>query len=266
MMMVSSSKLHKAQQIISDLYPYEQKLYYLLQILLNQQEELVSPFIHQRPVERVAIVAFSSNSSLAGRFNDDITDKLQEVVASYHHLGNDNILIYPIGDKVAKATRNLGLTVQGNFTDISEKPAYKKTQLIADELSNMFLDKTVDRVELIYHHFRSKGSQVIVHEPYLPVNLKSEKSDIPVDQYIIEPDSESILHQLIPKVLRLKLYTIHTDSVTSEHAARMTAMQIATDNADNLIDDLKLEYNKLRQESITNELLDIIGGSFGRSD
>ncbi|MDD3075261.1 MAG: ATP synthase F1 subunit gamma [Proteiniphilum sp.] len=265
MMMVSSSKLHKAQQIISDLYPYEQKLYYLLQILLNQQEELVSPFIHQRPVERVAIVAFSSNSSLAGRFNDDITDKLQAVVASYRHLGNDNILIYPIGDKVAKATRNMGLEAQGNFTDISEKPAYKNTQSIADELTNMFLDKTVDRVELIYHHFRSKGSQVIVHEPYLPVNLKSEKRDIPVDQYIIDPDSESILHLLIPKVLRLKLYTIHSDSVTSEHAARMTAMQIATDNADNMIEDLKLEYNKLRQESITNELLDIIGGSFGRS-
>jgi len=93
MMMVSSSKLHKAQQIISDLFPYEQKMYYLLQLLLNQQkEELISPFIHQRPVKRVAIVAFSSNSSLAGRFNNDITDKLHEVVTSYRHLGNDNIL------------------------------------------------------------------------------------------------------------------------------------------------------------------------------
>lgn len=264
-MMVSSAKLHKTQQIIRDLYPYEQKLYQLLQLMLNKQEAFVSPFIDQRPVERVAIVAFSSNSSLAGRFNNDITDKLQAVVASYRHLGNENIRIYPIGDKVAKATRNMGLKAQGDFTDISEKPAYKNTQPIADELTEMFLSKTVDRVELIYHHFQSKGSQVILHEPYLPVNLKSDKKNIPTDQYIIDPDSESILNRLIPKVLRLKLYTIHTDSVTSEHAARMTAMQIATDNADNLIEDLKLEYNKLRQESITNELLDIIGGSFGRS-
>lgn len=259
MMMVSSAKLQKTQQIIRDLYPYEQELYHLLQLLLNRQEEFVSPFIHQRPVERVAIVVFSSNSSLAGRFNNDIIDKLQAVVASYRHLGDENIHIYPIGEKVAKATRNLGLRVQDNFAEISEKPAYKNTRPIADELTNMFLDKTVDRVELIYHHFQSKGTQVVVHEPYLPVNLKSKKENITTDEYIIEPDSDSILNRLIPKVLRLKLYTIHVDSVTSEHAARMTAMQIATDNADNLIEDLKLEYNKLRQESITNELLDIIG-------
>ncbi|MCE5204527.1 MAG: ATP synthase F1 subunit gamma [Porphyromonadaceae bacterium] len=264
MMMVSSAKLQKTQQIIRKLYPYEQELYHLLQLLLNQQEEFVSPFIRQRPVERVAIVAFSSNSSLAGRFNDEISDKLKAVVESYRHVGNENIHIYPIGEKIAKVARNLGLNPQGNFSDISEKPAYKDTKTIADELTNMFLDKTIDRVELIYHHFLSKGSQVVLHEPYLPVNLKSEKKDITADEYIIEPDSESILNQLIPKALRLKLYTIHVDSVTSEHAARMKAMQIATDNADNLIEDLKLEYNKLRQESITNELLDIIGGSFGR--
>lgn len=265
MMMVSSAKLQKAQQIIKDLYPYEQELYHLLQLLLNQQEEFVSPFVRQRSIEHVAIVVFSSNSSLAGRFNDDITDKLQAVVASYRHLGDENVRIYPIGEKVAKATKDLGLRPQGNFTEFSEKPAYKNTRPIADELTNMFLDKTVDRVELIYHHFQSKGTQVVVHEPYLPVNLKSKKGNITTDEYIIEPDSESILNRLIPKVLRLKLYTIHVDSVTSEHAARMRAMQIATDNADNLIEDLKLEYNKLRQESITNELLDIIGGSFGRS-
>ncbi len=265
MMMVSSAKLQKTQHIIRDLYPYEQKLYYLLQLLLSQQEEFVSPFVRQRPVGRVAIVAFSSNSSLAGRFNDDISDKLQAVVESYRHLGNENIHIYPIGEKVAKVTRNLGLKAQHNFSDISEKPAYKNTQTIADELTNMFLDKSIDRVELIYHHFRSKGSQVVLHEPYLPVNLKSDKKEIATEEYIIEPDSTSILNELLPKVLRLKLYTVHIDSVTSEHAARMKAMQIATDNADNLIEDLKLEYNKLRQESITNELLDIIGGSFGRS-
>ena len=128
----------------------------------------------------------------------------------------------------------------------------------------MFLNKTVDRVELIYQHFRSKGSQIIQYEPFLPIDLNIDYRNISTDEYIIDPDSESILNQLIPKVLRIKLYTVHTDSVTSEHAARMTAMQIATDNADNLIEELRLEYNKLRQESITNELLDIIGGSFGR--
>jgi len=153
----------------------------------------------------------------------------------------------------------MGLPVQGNFTDISVKLAYKNTQPIADELMNMFLNKTVDRVELIYHHFHSKGSQVIVYEPYLPVDLSNKKKEIPTDEYIIDPDDESILKKLIPKMLRVKLYTNHTDSFTSELAARMIAMQVATDNAENLIQELKLEYNKLRQESITNELLDIIG-------
>lgn len=263
MMMVSSAKLHKFQQIITNLYPYEQKLYKLLQLLLSQQGEVFeSPFIRQRPVKRVAIVTFSSNSSLAGRFNNDITEKLQAVVTSYQHLGNENILIYPIGDKVAKAARNIGLLVQSNFTDISAKPTYESTQPIADELTKLFLNKKVDRIELIYHHFRSKGSQVILHEPFLPINLNNENNNISTNEYIIDPDGESILNKLIPKVLRIKLYTVHIDSVTSEHAARMTAMQVATDNADNLIEELKLEYNKLRQESITNELLDIIGGSF----
>ena len=265
MMMVSSAKLQKTQQVIRDLYPYEQELYHLLQLLLNKQVEFESPFVRQRPVARVAIVAFSSNSSLAGRFNDEITDKLKEVVEPYLHLGNENISIYPIGEKIAKATRNLGLKAQGSFADISQKPAYKNTQAIADELTEMFLHGAVDRVELIYHHFRSKGSQVVVQEPYLPVDLKSKKGNISPEEYIIDPDSQSILNGLLPKVLRLKLYTVHIDSVTSEHAARMRAMQIATDNADNLIEDLKLEYNKLRQESITNELLDIIGGSLGKS-
>jgi F-type H+-transporting ATPase subunit gamma len=265
MMMVSSAKLHKFQQIISNLYPYEQKLNNLLQLVLSQQgEEFVSLYMKQRPVKRVAIVAFSSNSSLAGRFNNDIADKLQAVVSTYSHLGKENILIFPIGDKVAKAAKNMGLNVQRNFSDISAKPAYDKTLPIADELTKMFLNKTVDRVELIYQHFRSKGSQIVQYEPFLPIDLNIDYRNISTDEYIIDPDSESILNQLIPKVLRIKLYTVHTDSVTSEHAARMTAMQIATDNADNLIEELRLEYNKLRQESITNELLDIIGGSFGR--
>lgn len=262
MMMVSSAKLRKTQQIIENLYPYEQKLSQLLHILLSEEKEVISPFTAQRTIQRVAIVAFSSNVSLAGRFNNNIADTLDGVVKSYRSLGKENILVYPIGEKVARAALNLGLEIQGKYDDISEKPTYEAMQKIAGELMELFLAGTIDRVELIYHHFRNKSSQIIVQETFLPIALKVGKETDGAIEYIVEPDTETILHLLIPKTLKLQLYTAHVDSVTSEHAARMVAMQIATDNADDLLDDLTMEYNKLRQQSITNELLDILGSSF----
>ena len=265
MMMISSSKLRKAQEILRNLYPYEQKMSQLLNVFLSEEKEFISPFIEQRKVKRVAIIAFSSNSSLAGRFNDDVADELRLTVNSYRSLGKRNILIYPIGDKVTKAARYLGFEPNGNYSAISEKPTYEAAQKIADEMMDMFLKHTVDKIELIYHHFRSKSSQAIVHETFLPIELKSKKPAGKLLNYIVEPDKQTVMDQLIPKVIRLKLYTSHVDSVTSEHAARMIAMQVATDNADNLIDELTLHYNKLRQQNITSELLDIIGGSFGNA-
>jgi F-type H+-transporting ATPase subunit gamma len=265
MMMVSSAKLRKTQNIIQNLYPYAGKLSQLLEHFLHDEQDNPSPFTQQRPVQRVAIVAFSSNSSLAGRFNENISGKLEEVAGKWLSLGKEKIVVYPVGEKVAKATRKLGLTVQGNYSDISEKPRYQDAQKIATELMGLYRKGTIDRVELIYHHFISKGSQVVVHEPFLPFEPKPRETGETMLDYIVEPDTETIMLQLIPKVLKLKLFTAHVDSITSEHAARMTAMQIATDNADNLIDELTLEYNKLRQQSITNELLDIVGGSFGRA-
>jgi F-type H+-transporting ATPase subunit gamma len=265
MMMISSAKLRKTQDIIQNLYPYEQKLGQLLHIFLRDTPEFDSPFTRQRTVQRVAIVAFSSNTGLAGRFNHNIAGKLEEVTGRWLSLGKENIQVYPIGEKVARAARKLGLKVQGNYNDISEKPQYYEAQMIAAELMEQFRLGNIDRVELIYHHFQNKGSQIVVHEPFLPIELKPRENGDPALDYIVEPDEETIMAQLIPKVLKLKLFTTHIDSVTSEHAARMMAMQIATDNADELIDALTLEYNKLRQQSITNELLDIEGGSFGQT-
>ncbi len=278
MMMVSSAKLQKSQRIILSLSPYQKKLQHMMQLFLSHDErgkderrknELIgkginSPFTVMRTVKRVAIIAFSSNSGLAGRFNDNIIEKLREVVKGYMHLGKENILIYPIGEKVAKAVRGMGFEPQGDYNEISGKPEYIHSQLMADKLMEMFLNGTVDRAELIYHHYRSKGSQVVIHEPFLPLELKADMIDTEAPAYIIEPDRETIMQELIPKSLKVKLFATHLDSVTSEHAARMTAMQIATDNADDLSEELTMEYNKLRQESITNELLDIVGGSFGR--
>lgn len=276
MMMVSSAKLRKTQNIIQNLYPYEEKLSQLLNMFLSQEENFTTPFTKERPVERVAIIAFSSNTGLAGRFNDNVATKLKSVVDSYLHLGKENILIYTFGAKVAKAVTKMDMDVTEDYSDVSGNPSYEFAQRLAGDLMEQFLKEEIDRVELIYHHFKSKGTQVLLHEPFLPIELqggveshleglveKSENKHI-IPDYIIEPDRLTIMEKLIPKVLKVKLFTTHVDSVTSEHAARMTAMQIANDNADNLIEELTREYNKLRQESITNELLDIVGGTLGK--
>ncbi|MDY9918591.1 MAG: ATP synthase F1 subunit gamma [Proteiniphilum sp.] len=266
MMMISSARLVKTQRLIQSLYPYEQTLYRMLQLLAAGREESIdSPFLQTRAVKRVAIVAFSSNTGLAGRFNDDITEKLKKVVANYMPLGKENILLYPIGEKVAKAIRSMGFKPQGDYSAISESPFYHNAQQIAGKLMEMYQKGEIDHVELIYHHFLTKGSQVIINEPFLPIEPKIPDGEKSAPNYIVEPDRRTILTQLIPKILKVKFYTAHLDSVTSEHAARMTAMRTATDNADDLNEELTLEYNKLRQQSITNELLDIVGGSFGNA-
>ena len=262
MMMISSVRLRKTQHIIQNLYPYEQNLYRILQLLPDREESIDSPFLQIRTVRRIAIVAFASNTGLAGRFNDNISEKLKSVVEHYIPLGKENILLYPIGEKVAKTVRSMGLEPQGDYSAISENPSYGNAQRIAGELMEMYLKGETDRVELIYHHFRSKGSQVVVNETFLPLELKMPDAGKPAPDYIVEPDRRTILTQLIPKILKIQLFTAHLDSVTSEHAARMTAMRMATDNADDLTEALTLEYNKLRQQSITNELLDLVGGSF----
>lgn len=265
MMMISSARLVKTQRLIQSLYPYEQTLYRMLQLLADQEESIDSPFLQTRTVKRVAIVAFSSNTGLAGRFNDDIAEKLKKVVANYMPLGKENILLYPIGEKVAKAVRSMGFKPQGDYSAISESPFYHNAQQIAGKLMEMYQKGEIDHVELIYHHFLTKGSQVIINEPFLPIEPKIPDGEKSAPNYIVEPDRRTILTQLIPKILKVKFYTAHLDSVTSEHAARMTAMRTATDNADDLNEELTLEYNKLRQQSITNELLDIVGGSFGNA-
>ena len=267
MMMVSSAKLQKSMKIVQNLYPYKQKLNDLLNIFLSYNEDVDSPLTEKREVKRVAIIAFSSNTGLAGRFNDNISLELEKVVESYEYLGKDNIIVYAIGGKVAKASRKMGFTTVDDYVDISGRATYEFAQNFSVMLTEMFTEKEIDKVELIYHHFYSRGTQLVEREQFLPIVLSNSgeyDANLHEIDYIIEPDSETILQQLLPKVLNVRLFTAHTDSITSEHASRRMAMQIANENADELIEELTLEYNKLRQESITNELLDILGGSFGK--
>ena len=266
MKMVASAKLHKAQGAITNMLPYERRLHGLLTNLLGGSEVLV--WNTPREVKRVALVVFSSNSSLCGGFNANVIKHATQWLDEHQALGKDNILIYPVGKKVADALSKIGYAIQGNFQHLADKPSFAEAAELAQGLMNLFTRGEVDRVELLYNHFKSTASQILTREVYLPMASevchpeRSEGSRIHQEtDYILEPSREELLATLLPKVLRMKLYTVLLDSNASEHAARTMAMQIATDNADDLLQELTLMYNKTRQQAITNELLDIVGGS-----
>lgn len=271
MKMVASAKLHKAQGRIENMLPYQRKLNEILTNFLSTDATFETPYSVERPVTRVAIAVFSSNTSLCGAFNANVVKKLEEALGHYQHLEKGNVLIYPIGKKVEEAVIKMGYEVQGSYQTLADKPSYQEAYQLAEQLVMAFKRGEVDRVELIYHHFKSAGTQILTREVYLPLDLSQVQSEaeaglenvqsVYYNDYIVEPSVSELVASLIPKVLSQKIYTVVLDSNASEHAARMLAMQTATDNANELIQDLTKQYNKTRQQAITNELLDIIGGS-----
>lgn len=267
MKMVASSKLHKAQEAIENMLPYERRLHHMLTNFLNAGLSVESPFVVKRDVKKIAIVVFASNSSLCGGFNVNVIRHLSEMLEEYiQQLGKENILVYPIGRKVADAVKKLGITPMGDYQHMSGKPNYKEASDLAAELMDRFVSGEIQQVEMLYNHFKSTSTQVLTRETYLPINLAQASTEEEQEKgmqadYIIEPSAEKVMQELLPKVLRMRMYTVLLDSNAAEHAARTMAMQIATDNANDLIQELTLIYNKSRQQAITNELLDIIGGT-----
>lgn len=271
MKMVASAKLHKAQGAIENMLPYQRKLNKILTNFLSADLPVESPYVKERKVKRVAIVAFSSNTSLCGAFNANVIKMLLQTVGEYRTLGQDNILIFPVGKKVDEAVKRMGFQPQETSPTLSDKPTYQEAAELAHHLMEMYVSGEVDRVEIIYHHFKSMGLQILLRETYLPIDLthvineeeEPNKEEVEgheiANDYIIEPNAEELIANLIPTVLSQKLFTAAVDSNTSEHAARTLAMQVATDNANELIQDLTKQYNKSRQQAITNELLDIVG-------
>ena len=263
MKMIASAKLHRAQGAIKNMLPYEKNLNDIMLRLLSSGEEFTSPYVNQRPVQRVAIVAYSSNTTLCGAYNSNVNKELEQIIASYQGIQKENILIYPIGKKIAKEIVKAGFTPQGDFEKLANKPDFKESAELAHKLMKMFAAKEIDKVELLYHHFVSTGKQVLTRSTYLPLDLQSVKTLVTETQtdYIFEPEKKELIQSLIPNVLSLKIFTALLDSNASEHAARMMAMQTASDNARDLLHALTVQYNKSRQQAITNELLDIVGAT-----
>jgi len=265
MKLVASAKLHKAQNAIGNLVPYETEMHRILADLLSVcPTGKWSKYNENRPVGRTAIVAVSSDSALCGAFNSNVIKKFHELIDKYKAEGleNDAIKIYAVGRKIADHLRKSGFTGVEDRSILSGKPSYTGAAALADELAEMFLKGETDRVEIVYNHYQNTAVQFPTVKTYLPFSREeSHDTGAAVTDYILEPDAESLMEELLPKVLKLKIYTVLLDASAAEHAARTIAMQTASDNGNKLLQELSLQYNKRRQQAITDELLDIVGGT-----
>lgn len=266
MKMVSAAKLRRAQDAVTQMRPYANKLKELLTNLSESTED--SPegtYTEVRDIERVLLIPISSNRGLAGAFNANIIKETNRLIAE-KYLGKD-ITVLSIGKKAddyfKKTAYNIkGTTLPNKTEQIYDDLSFENVLKMAQKIMNSFAFKQFDRVELIYNQFVNAAVQNVTVEQYLPI-APPEKGDEDTSKsdYIFEPSQEFIISELIPKSLRIQLFKAILDSYASEHGARMTAMHKATDNATELIGDLKLVYNKARQASITNEILEIVGGA-----
>ncbi|WP_337771926.1 F0F1 ATP synthase subunit gamma [Prevotellamassilia timonensis] len=265
MKMVASSKLHRAQQAIESMRPYERQLTRIMSTFVGSMEgEVDTAYAAQRDVKRVVIVLFTSNSSLCGGYNANAVKAFVKKVEEYRSRNVEVFRVYAMGKKAAEAVGKLKNFDLVDKSALLDHPSYQEAAKVASELMDLYVKGDIDEVDLIYHHFKSAGTQILTTETFLPIDLHADSTEEGATNnlnFIVEPSMGDIVNQLIPKSLHLRLYTALLDSLASEHAARVIAMQVATDNADDLLRELTLTYNKTRQQAITNELLDIAGGS-----
>lgn len=258
MKMVSAAKLSKAQDAITQMRPYSEKLTQLLQDLsASLDDDANSKYAQEREVKNVLIVAISSNKGLAGSFNANVVKAVKYKAKNDYK--NTNLDIYTLGKKANDVLKK-EYSIYKNDTHIYDELSFENTAAIAEELMQLYLDERYDKIVLVYNQFKNAGTQIIQHEQFLPIEQLDTDEEKELD-YIFEPSKIEIVKDLIPKSLKTQLFKALRDSFASEHGARMTAMHKATDNAKELRDDLKLSYNKARQASITNEILEIVGGA-----
>lgn len=258
MKMVSAAKLKKAQDAITAMRPYAEKLTELLQNLSATLEgDAGGEFTTQREVKKVLLVAITSNRGLCGAFN---TNVIKEVKNRTEYFSGKQVDVFAIGKK---GNDVLGKThsITANHSEVFDKLTFENVAQIADVLTQYFIKGDYDHIELIYNQFKNAATQIVQTEQFLPLAPIQSEIVTSSGDYIFEPSKEEIVLTLIPKSLKTQLYKGIRDSFASEHGARMTAMHKATDNATELRDQLKLTYNKARQAAITNEILEIVGGA-----
>ena len=261
MKMVSAAKFRRAQNAIIGMRPYAAQLNEIISDI-DTGDGVQTPFHTVRPVQTVVLVVVTSNKGLCGAFNSNVLKIAQQRIDYWRGQGV-SIRVESIGKKASELLsrqKDLQLTAHDELLDA---PGFDPVASLADSLMNGFVDKQIDRVELIYNQFKNSLTQILSCDQFLPVENKPAPSDGKQmrNDYIFEPSKEEILREMIPLTLRSTFYRVVLDSLAAEHGARMTAMQKATDNATELLKDLRLSYNKARQASITNEIIEIVSGS-----
>ena len=256
MKMVSAAKLKKAQDAITAMRPYSNKLSELMRGLSGATED--KSFSQIRKLNKVLVIVISSNRGLCGAFNANV---FKETInfRSRTEFKNAKVDFFTIGKKINDSLSKTEKIIE-NESDLFDDLRYEKISIIVEKLMKFYLDQEYDHIELIYNSFKNAATQIVRSEQFLPI-IENDKNNSDNFDYLFEPSQQAIVNTLIPKSLKMQLFKAVRDSFASEHGARMTAMHKATDNASELRDELKLTYNKARQASITNEILEIVGGA-----
>jgi F-type H+-transporting ATPase subunit gamma len=269
MKMVSAAKLRKTQDAIIKLRPYVNKLQEIMsEVTSTISEDIEISYIKPRPLNKILIVLVTSNRGLCGAFNSNLIRQLQVYIKEqYSELyQNGNVHLYCIGKKGYDYLKNKPFKIIKYQTEAIETVTYEKSCELANELINLYEKESYGRIEFFYNRFKNAAVQIISKENYLPVvpvveESKNTKKQKYLKNYIFEPNETEILSEILPISLRSQVYKILLDSITAEHGARMTAMHKATDNATEMLYELRLSYNKARQAAITKEILEIVSGA-----
>ena len=262
MKMVSAAKLHKAEEQTRQFLPYKDKLTSVLGQYLGAQEgEIKIPLATRREVRKALIVTIASNSGLCGTYNSSVFKLFSKTVDEYRKQGITDIEVIAIGKKMGEHANRCGFANSRQYDKMTDKLSYESAFQLARQLSDRFLAGECDEIKVVYNHFKNAGVQIPTAEVFLPLQPKADNSANKNQLYFTEPDPATFIAELVPMVVRIRMYSILLDAVASEHGARTTAMQVASDNAEKMIGEITQLYNRARQEVITNELLDIVGGS-----
>jgi len=261
MKMVSAAKFRRAQNAIVSMRPYDKQLSDIIRDI-NVEDGVDTPYHAVRDEKKVLLVVVTSNKGLCGAFNSNIIKEATARIKHYQQKAGVELSLITIGKRASEFFSKHTTLVKSTFDDVLDKPTFDNVAAIAEDIMNRFCEKEYDKVEIVYNKFKNSLTQILSTEQFLPVMPDTKKDENKVQSdYIFEPSKQEILKEMIPLSLRSQFYRVVLDSLASEHGARMTAMQKATDNATELLKELKLTYNKARQSAITNEIIEIVSGA-----
>ena len=265
MKMVAAAKLRKNQEKILMLRPYANKLEKIMNSIREGLEnDIENPLLQNRPPEKVLLILVTSNRGLCGSFNNNAIMKALDIATSQYgsQWKQKQVSFFAIGKKGADYLRSKKYPLEGQNTEIFDKLDFTGAVELSNHFVDLFLSGKYDRIDFVYNQFKNAAVHILTHETFLPIGEKDQEGKPGKNMdYIFEPDRDELVNELIPKTMKIQFYKVLLDSFSAEHGARMTAMHQATDNANELIKELTLHYNKARQASITKEILDIVGGA-----